>query len=79
MSDFIAAAVLTKFDQDKSGTLGRDDLAPYHAILLANRPDITADYDTWFSSIDLDHDDTISKEELAAYFDLISYDNPQLE
>ena len=78
MSDILAQAVLTKYDADKSGTLSRDDLPAYHAILVKNRPDLAGDYDAWFDSIDQDHDGTISKEELAAYFTSISYDNPEL-
>ena len=44
--------------------------------MISNRPDLgltDADYKTWFSGIDADADNTISKEELVGYLTGIDY------
>ena len=76
----ITNAIFAKYDLDQSGTLSKDDTTPFYNIFIANRPDLglTADgYVAWFDAIDLDHDDTISNDELKAYLAGVNYTNEE--
>ena len=71
-----AKAIFEQYDEDKSGTLSKEDLVGFFDKLSAARGDLGLskdNYDAWFSSIDEDGSGTISVEDLEKYLGTINY------
>ena len=74
--DHIIEDIWVRFDLDKNGTINAQESLAFYKELIANRPDLGLAEDhhqTWFDSIDADHDKSISKDELKGYLAGVSY------